>query len=204
MGNVFQSVVYGISQYILQLRIWLPISLVLLLAGAGYQLLLKFVSMDSEVIQIILHLLFSLILIYFIIGIAQISIGINRNDQVHSNFSTLFTPLEVLWEPMALLILLSIMLYFGSIVILPAVIIWVLFQFGLWYNLDKDTQIITSFRLSMISLKKHFIKVLLLDSYICVLVLTGYFLVFLLPVSIPVAVLTLTHFYYNTLNGIEC
>jgi hypothetical protein len=202
MGKAFKSVVHGITLYVLQIQLWLPVSVILLLIGSVYRFLLSVIPAELGVVQILIHLIFVLALIYLVIGMTQISIGLIKNDKVHSNFSVLFTPVEVLWEPMGLLILFGIMLYFGSVVILPALVMWCLFQFGLLYNLDKDTQIINSLRLSVVSLKKHFLSVFFLDCYLCILMLTGYFLVVFLPICIPVAILTLTHFYFKNLKSI--
>lgn len=200
MRKVFKSVVYGMTQYLVNVKLWLPISVIFLVLGTSYQLLINFIPAELSVVLILIHILFFLLLIYFIIGITQISIGIIRNDQVHSNFSTLITPIEVLWEPAGLLILFGIMLYFGSVVIVPAIVMWGLFQFGLLYNLDRDTHIINSLRLSVVALKKHFMYIFLLDCYLCVLLLTGYFLVAFLPVCIPIGILTLTHFYFTIIK----
>ena len=189
------AVVFGVSEYLKNIKVWFQVSLLLLVFGALYMIVMYYIPTEYAVLRIVLQILFALVGIYFIIGIAQIACGSAKRDFVHSNITTLFTPLEVVWEPLGILVLFAIMLYFGSIVILPALIVWMLFQFGLWYNLESDASIIRSMQYSIQAFKKNLLNILALDGYILALVLTGYFLVFALPICIPIAILTMSHFY---------
>jgi hypothetical protein len=200
MNKVFASIVFGVGIYLKTINIWFPISLILLIIGVLYKIALNYLPVELIVLKIVIQVALVLLILYLMIGITQIACGQVKNDFVHSNITTLITPFETLWEPMGILVLFSTMLYFGSIVVIPALVVWVLFQLGLWFNLEEDAHIIRSFQLSILAFKRNPIAILVLNGYILLLLLTGYFLVFVLPFCVPIAILTISHFYHFGLS----